>query len=119
VKVRDVANMGEAVAVLLAQPMKAAQSFRIACATKELREQYNLFMDTRKKLVMKYGAANENGDLEVTKKNRTAFQQELEEMVEAEVPTIEFSIRLKDIEGLEPPGGVIAMLADHITESKE
>lgn len=111
---KEVANVGQALDVILNQPMKAKIAFRIACATKEFRKEYNLFIDTREKLVKKYGTPQESGMVRVAQENLFTFNEELTELVAEEVQVEPFRIKLADIEDLDLPAGVIALLEPYI-----
>lgn len=91
---------------LAKKPMKTKAAFQTARMMREVEKEYNLFQDTRKHLIEKYGDKGEDGNLKIDDNGNYTiapefidkFNQELRETLEA---TISLNVEPINIENLD------------------
>lgn len=83
ITVGDIVNATNALGRLMAQPMKAKASYRLAKAVKHIQPTLDAFNDTRSKLVEKY--ADKDGEIKPDDKNFDKWVEELQEVLDEEI----------------------------------
>ena len=93
-------------ALLLNQPMNARAAYRVTRLAKALDAEYELFIDGQRKLIDKYGAHDDNGELIELENGAIKIQEdkidecnrELQELVATEVEINADKIQMSDLE---------------------
>lgn len=102
----DIVDNIEVFSELSKKEMPAIQAFHLAHILDRITKEYNLFQETRDKLIYKYGDHDENGKLIIDAEGHVnlnldstiAFNQELSELIREEIIINEEPIPLSALE---------------------
>lgn len=87
------------------KPMKTKVAFQTARLIREIEKEYNLFQESRNKLITQYGAKDESGNLKIDENNNYSiepthiidFNKELNEMLNQTLSLNVEPIKLDDL----------------------
>ncbi len=108
VKINDLLNATEVLQALSKKSLKARLAFDISRILKAADAEVSQFNEARMKILQKYGEKDENGELasdekgncKITKENLTDFNNELNELVNAEVELNANKISMEALDSL-------------------
>lgn len=105
VKLKDILNI-EILNEISTKKFKARAAYHFARIMRAINEEYDLFQKEREKLINKYGAKDENGQLiiandgtiTIDKQNIENFNREINELIETNIQLNVELLNLEDIE---------------------
>lgn len=113
----------EAIKKLLDNPIKGKTAYKIAKLVKKMEEEYALFNESRLKLLNKYAVKDEggqpvveNGNYKVLPESIANFNQEIAELLDAEVSFDLEPISLEEIGDIEFTPAEMLMIDSFIKE---
>ena len=92
---------------LINKPLKTKVAFQVARISREIDKEFNVFQESKKTLIEKYGERNESGELITTiegnytipKENIESFNNEMKDILEEVVQLNANKIKLDDLDG--------------------
>lgn len=109
VQVKDIVNSAEIFSALSQKKLNMRMAYQLAKIIKEVQKEFELFQETRMKLIYEYAERNEDGQLKVDENNNFTipkekiqnFQKELNELLEMQVELQINKINLDELEDIE------------------
>lgn len=109
VQVKDIVNSAEIFSTLSQKKLNMRMAYQLAKIIKEVQKEFELFQETRMKLINEYAERDEDGQLKVDENNNFTipkekiqdFQKELNELLETQVELQINKINLDELENVE------------------
>lgn len=109
VQVKDIVNSAEIFSALSQKKLNMRMAYQLAKIIKEVQKEFELFQETRMKLINEYAERDEDGQLRVDENNNFTipkekiqdFQKELNELLEMQVELQINKINLDELEDVE------------------
>lgn len=106
VQVKDIVNSTEIFSALSQKKLNMRMAYQLAKIIKEVQKEFELFQETRMKLINEYAERDEGGQLKVDENNNFTipkekiqdFQKELNELLETQVELQINKINLDELE---------------------
>lgn len=109
VQVKDIVNSTEIFSMLSQKKLNMRMAYQLAKIIKEVQKEFELFQETRMKLINEYAERDENGQLKVDENNNFTipkekiqdFQKELNDLLEMQVELPINEINLEELKNIE------------------
>lgn len=109
VQVKDIVNSVEIFSALSQKKLNMRMAYQLAKIIKEVQKEFELFQETRMKLINEYAERDEDGRLKIDENNNFTiprekiqdFQKELNELLETQVELQINKINLDELEDVE------------------
>lgn len=120
----EVLQADEALQKIASCELKVRAAYQVARLMREISSEGKLVFESRDKLIMKYGAkdeegqllVDENGNNNIPKENMEQFAKEYNEVLQTKITLNVEPIKLNDIENVELTYTDVVMLEPFITE---
>lgn len=124
IEMRDMLNSMEVLQKLSNKSLKTKVAFQLARIIREVNKEYELFQNSREKLIVKYAEQDENGQPKVNEQNNyqiipnkiNEFNKEIQELLDSHIEINAEPIYIDDIEDLNFTPTEMMMLMSFIKE---
>ena len=124
IKMLTIVNSMEVLKRLSESKIRGRTAYKIAKILKRVDEEYGLFQDARRKLILECAkkdengepVADENGNVSISEENISMFNEEISKLLETTVNIDTDKIHLDEIEQIDFTPSDIIMIEDFIEE---